>query len=67
MASETLDVKFQTTNPKLNLTFLTPDNATLAFTKAVVGRDGSGTGTVDVDEVAGFSTDPIFYYILNRD
>lgn len=67
MTSDVMNVKFISQNPTLSLTPITPEKVSLEFIQAVVGKDGKDTGQVDVDEVEGFTTDPIFYYILNRD
>ncbi|QNR53849.1 hypothetical protein phiK7A1_061 [Pseudomonas phage phiK7A1] len=60
---------FQNAIPNLVLLPVGPDDAPAEFAQVIVGEKGD-TGDLDtvedIDSIAGFTTDPLFYYLLAR-
>lgn len=62
--NELIELTFTTAEPTLVLLPVTPSEAPAAFADVIVGKNGDATD-VETDDLEGFTTDPIFYYLLS--
>lgn len=62
--TETITLSFTNAQPTLVLLPVEPSQAPAAFASVLVGAKGDSGDIGDVDALNGFTTDPIFYYIL---
>lgn len=62
--SETITLSFTNANPTLVLFPVGPEQAPIAFAQVLIGAKGDDGSLGNVDDIGGFTTDPLFYYIL---
>ena len=62
----TINCEFTNAYPTISLIPTNPIDAPAAFVSVLVGEKGDPgeIEDIDTDELEGFTTDPIFYYIL---
>jgi len=61
MMDDIIQLTFTNASPTLVLVPVTPSEAPAAFAPVIVGEKGSAG---DADDITGFTTNPLFYYIL---
>jgi len=61
---DTITLKFTNEQPTLILMPVEPQNAPASFVSVLVGEKGQSGDIGVTDDLDGFTTDPLFYYIL---
>ncbi len=62
--NDIIELTFTSASPTLVLVPVQPSEAPAAFSQVLVGAKGDPGTAGDADNIEGFTTNPLFYYIL---